>query len=106
MRAVRASCAVGAVFVVLLLAVAAYLRGAHAPWSPTMTARTILSGAWAANGAAAGEPDGWRQFVREGIRGFRAPYLSVPDSLFAAEQREGFLYDASTVTRGRLLAWT
>src|SRR5690242_3037472 len=29
----------------LLLAVAAYLRGAHAPWSPTMTARTILSGA-------------------------------------------------------------
>ncbi|MEV7628350.1 polyprenol phosphomannose-dependent alpha 1,6 mannosyltransferase MptB [Actinoplanes sp. NPDC089786] len=29
----------------LLLAVAAYVRGAHTPWSPPMTARTILSGA-------------------------------------------------------------
>ena len=73
-------------------------------WTAEMESfRSILSGAWAANGAAADEPEGWQAFVQEGIRGFRAPYLSVPKSLFAAEKAEGFRYDASTVTKGPLM---
>ncbi len=64
--------------------------------------RSILSEAWAANGDAASEPDGWRDFVA-GIDGFRAPYLSAPGSLFEAGRAEGFVYDASTVTKGPLL---
>ncbi|WP_394801879.1 polysaccharide deacetylase family protein [Rhizobium halophilum] len=73
----------------------------QADWTKEMTTfRSVLSGAWTANDAAKDEPDGWRSFVDNGIRGFRAPYLSVPDTLFAAEKQAGFLYDASTVTRG------
>lgn len=64
--------------------------------------RSHLSNAWASNGAAAAEPEGWKAFVA-GIAGFRAPYLSAPDSLFAAEAAEGFAYDASTVTKAPLL---
>ncbi len=73
----------------------------QADWTKEMTNfRSVLSGAWTANDAAKDEPGGWRSFVDNGIRGFRAPYLSVPDTLFAAEKQAGFLYDASTVTRG------
>lgn len=71
-------------------------------WKAEMESfRSILSNAWAANGAAGNEPEGWRDFVA-GIEGFRAPYLSAPDSLFAAEKAQGFTYDASTVTKGPL----
>ena len=42
-------------------------------------------------------------FARTGIRGFRAPYLSAPDSLVAAEKAFGLVYDASLVTKGALL---
>lgn len=72
-----------------------------ADWKAEMESfRSILSNAWKANDAEKGEPEGWRQFVEEEIRGFRAPYLSVPDTLFAAERQQGFLYDASIVTKG------
>ena len=71
-------------------------------WKAEMESfRSILSNAWAANGAAQNEPEGWRDFVTD-IKGFRAPYLSAPDSLFAAEKAQGFAYDASTVTKGPL----
>ncbi len=69
-------------------------------WKAEMKSfRAILADAWSANGAGSDEPDGWKDFVA-GMRGFRAPYLSAPDSLFAAEKAEGFTYDASTVTKG------
>jgi hypothetical protein len=72
-------------------------------WRVEMTSfRSILSDAWAANGAAADEPDGWRDFVA-GIEGFRAPYLSAPASLLEAERAEGFAYDASGVAKGPML---
>ncbi|MFN7102032.1 MAG: polysaccharide deacetylase, partial [Pseudorhizobium sp.] len=73
-------------------------------WKTEMDSfRAVLADAWTANGAAADEPPGWRDLVQHGIRGFRAPYLSAPDTLFAAEREKGFLYDASTVTKGPLL---
>lgn len=61
---------------------------------------SILEGAWAANDAAGAEPEGWRDFVREEIVGFRAPYLSTGPGLFAALKADGFAYDASTVSQG------
>ena len=72
-----------------------------ADWTAEMAKfRSILADAWKANGAAQDEPEGWRDFVQNEIHGFRAPYLSAPATLFAAERQEGFLYDASTVTKG------
>lgn len=69
-------------------------------WVAEMTSfRSILSNAWASIDAATDEPEGWKAFVAD-IDGFRAPYLSAPDSLFAAERSEGFTYDASTVSNG------
>ncbi len=41
--------------------------------------------------------------MRTGIRGFRAPYLSAPDSLVEAEKEFGFTYDASLVTKVAML---
>ncbi len=61
--------------------------------------KTILTDAYSANGIA-GEPAGWRDFAQNGIRGFRAPYLSTGKSLDAALVASGFLYDASGVSRG------
>jgi hypothetical protein len=73
-------------------------------WKTEMKSfRAVLADAWVANGAAADEPEGWRDLVKDGIRGFRAPYLSAPETLFEAEREEGFLYDASTVTKGPLM---
>lgn len=66
------------------------------------TFRDVVTNAWKANGLADREPDGWAAFARTGIRGFRAPYLSAPDSLVAAEKDFGFAYDASLVTKGPL----
>jgi len=69
-------------------------------WTAEMESfRKILADAWKANGAAQDEPEGWREFVAQDIRGFRAPYLSAPETLFRAERKNGFLYDASTVTK-------
>lgn len=57
-----------------------------------------LANAWRSNGAKA--PSGWARFAKSGIRGFRAPYLSTGDGLFAALESRGFAYDASTVSNG------
>jgi peptidoglycan/xylan/chitin deacetylase (PgdA/CDA1 family) len=58
----------------------------------------VLLNAWKDNGLADREPEGWADLVENGIAGFRAPYLSAPDSLFEAEREHGFRYDASIVT--------
>ncbi len=58
----------------------------------------VLENAWKDNGLGDREPQGWADFVENDITGFRAPYLSAPDSLFAAEREHGFRYDASIVT--------
>ena len=60
----------------------------------------ILGNGWKLNGAGDSEPDGWRDFSRDEIVGFRAPYLSTGKGLFAALSEGGFSYDASTVSRG------
>ncbi|MEW7008803.1 polysaccharide deacetylase family protein [Lentilitoribacter sp. EG35] len=60
----------------------------------------ILSSAWSRNGLAHLEPIGWKKFVKDEIKGFRAPYLSVGNGLFKALKSNGFAYDASTVSRG------
>ncbi len=59
----------------------------------------IVANAWSTNGVAH-EPPGWRRFVREEIKGFRAPYLSTGNGLFEALASDGFTYDASGVSRG------
>ncbi|MEB2842972.1 polysaccharide deacetylase family protein [Endobacterium cereale] len=70
-------------------------------WMQELTTfRNVLSNAWAANDAAEQEPAGWQDFVKTGIRGFRAPYLSQSPELMKAERQSGFVYDASPVTRG------
>lgn len=61
---------------------------------------TILADGWKLNGAADAEPDGWRDFARDEIVGFRAPYLSTGPGLFKALADAGLSYDASTVSRG------
>ncbi|SIQ31653.1 Polysaccharide deacetylase [Rhizobium sp. RU33A] len=58
----------------------------------------VLANAWKDNGFADREPNGWADFVENDITGFRAPYLSAPESLFQAEREHGFRYDASIVT--------
>lgn len=62
-----------------------------------------LANAWEDVGAAEEEPQGWRDFVANGIAGFRAPYLSPNPALVEAEARAGFRYDASYVTKGPLM---
>ena len=57
-----------------------------------------LANAWENNGAE--PPAGWTEFARSGIQGFRAPYLSTGDGLYAALANHGFRYDASTVSNG------
>lgn len=61
--------------------------------------REILASGWALNGIP-GEPEGWRDFASGEIAGFRAPYLSSSDAMFAALLVRGYLYDASTVSNG------
>lgn len=56
--------------------------------------------AWATIGEKDSEPDGWQEMAAHSIKGFRAPYLSSGDGLFAALADHGFAYDASTVSRG------
>lgn len=59
----------------------------------------IVANAWKLNGIE-GEPEAWRDFARKDIRGFRAPYLSASPALYTALRARGFVYDASTVSRG------
>lgn len=59
-----------------------------------------LAGAWKANGLGDAEPAGWAAFAADGVKGFRAPYLSAGDGLSGALRTKGFAYDASTVSRG------
>ena len=60
--------------------------------------RTALTEAYTANGID-GEPDGWRDFAANGIKGFRAPYLSTGPGLYQALAAKGFTFDASGVSR-------
>lgn len=70
-------------------------------WMQELTSfRRVLANAWVANDAAEQEPAGWQEFVKTGIHGFRAPYLSQGPELMEAEREAGFVYDASPVTRG------
>lgn len=59
---------------------------------------SIAANAWKTNGEAR-EPFGWREFVKNDIVGFRAPYLSVGPGLEAALTAKYFGYDASGVER-------
>jgi peptidoglycan/xylan/chitin deacetylase (PgdA/CDA1 family) len=59
-----------------------------------------LKNAWKHNGMGELEPEGWADFVDTGIKGFRAPYLSIGKGLVPALKAHGFAYDASLVTLG------
>lgn len=59
----------------------------------------VLEESWEIN-AIPGKPEGWTEFARSGIVGFRAPYLSTGDGLYAALAEHGFAYDASAVSQG------
>ena len=59
-----------------------------------------LLDAWKNNDYAALEPPGWREFVENDIKGFRAPYLSTGPGLVAALKSRDFAYDASLVSKG------
>lgn len=61
--------------------------------------RTVVRDAWKINDVPY-EPEGWRDFAMHGITGFRAPYLSTTRALYRALAREGFVYDASSISRG------
>lgn len=72
-----------------------------AEWKAEFTAfRGVLENAWQTADAGEREPEGWRDFVKTGIRGFRAPYLSESPGLLPALKAEGFAFDASGVTKG------
>ncbi|WP_048646130.1 polysaccharide deacetylase [Nitratireductor soli] len=60
---------------------------------------SIVANVWTLNGIE-GEPEAWQDFVRKEIQGFRAPYLSTSPALYTALRARGFVYDASTVSRG------
>jgi len=62
---------------------------------------SALANAWRNDGAEA--PAGWAGFAGSGVTGFRAPYLSAGDGLFAALATHGMSYDASTVSRGPVM---
>ncbi|TCL93634.1 hypothetical protein C8J38_10256 [Rhizobium sp. PP-WC-2G-219] len=69
-------------------------------WSDEFTAfDAALDNGWKAGGIGAEEPDGWRGMI-DGIKGFRAPYLSTSAGLVPAERKAGLSYDASLVTKG------
>ncbi|WP_018236553.1 polysaccharide deacetylase [Ensifer sp. BR816] len=73
----------------------------EADWESEFAAfRTALVDAWKKAGKADSEPQGWAGFARTGVKGFRAPYLSVSDGLLPALEAFKFTYDASLVTKG------
>ncbi|MER9653955.1 polysaccharide deacetylase [Mesorhizobium sp. M0152] len=59
----------------------------------------ILENAYSINGIAP-EPQGWRDFARHAVVGFRAPYLSANKALYAALSAAGYQFDASSVSQG------
>lgn len=64
--------------------------------------RRIMRNAWTINGVA-GEPEGWRDFVANDIRGFRAPYLAINAGMYQTLLAKNYSYDASAVSRGPAL---
>lgn len=69
-------------------------------WDGELTTFTsTLENAWQMLGKKGEEPEGWRNMVKN-INGFRAPYLSQAPALTTAQRKHGFVYDASSVTRG------
>lgn len=74
---------------------------AAADWETEFTTfHNVLTDAWKIAGAEAEEPAGWKDFVKNDVPGFRAPYFSVSPGLVEAERKAGFRYDASLVTKG------
>lgn len=59
----------------------------------------ILENAYSINGIAP-EPQGWRDFARHAVVGFRAPYLSANKALYEALSAAGSRFDASGVSQG------
>ncbi|SDA59791.1 polysaccharide deacetylase family protein [Mesorhizobium qingshengii] len=59
----------------------------------------ILENAYAINDIAP-EPKGWRDFARQAVAGFRAPYLSANKALYEALPAAGYQFDASGVSQG------
>ena len=57
----------------------------------------FVTDAWKTAGIPNEEPQGWADFVKTRIRGFRAPYLSSDKNLIAAEKAHGYVFDASPV---------
>lgn len=76
----------------------------EADWTQEFDAfDTALRDGWSVAGAKNLEPRGWQDFVANGIKGFRAPYLSASPALAAAVRKHGFRYDASLITKGPAL---
>ena len=72
----------------------------RADWDTELKSfRSVVENAYAIN-SIDGEPAGWRQFVDNDIKGFRAPYLSTGKGLYEALADSGFAYDASGISRG------
>ena len=63
----------------------------------------ILLEAWKTNDYASHEPAGWADLVKNGIRGFRAPYLSSSEAMADALKEKGYLFDASLVSKGPVM---
>ncbi len=73
----------------------------EADWTQELTfSRNALENGWRNAGVGEREPADWRRFVRQDVKGFRAPYLSAGSSLVKALEKNGFAYDASLVTKG------
>ncbi|WP_037396058.1 polysaccharide deacetylase family protein [Sinorhizobium fredii] len=72
-----------------------------ADWESEFAAfRTALVDAWKKAGEPEAEPQGWADFARNDVKGFRAPYLSLSSGLMPALEAFKFTYDASLVTKG------
>lgn len=65
--------------------------------------RDSLKNGWQNAGVGEREPADWQRFVKEDIKGFRAPYLSAGSGLIKALEANGFAYDASLVSKGPAL---
>lgn len=75
----------------------------QADWEKEFSAfRAAFANAWKDNGLADREPGGWQALAEDGMKGFRAPYLSTGDGLLPALKTFGFTYDASLVSKGPL----
>ncbi len=70
-----------------------------ADWMQEFAAfRQALLDGWRVAGIPQREPAGWKDFVTQGIIGFRAPYLALGEALPEAVRAAGFAYDASLVS--------